>query len=140
MQQRAGDHDRAAAEHVGEPAGGQLERHDHHAVHGEQQADLGEGEPAGLGEQHGDRRGEPDRQPAQRGEADQPPGGRADGRRRAHERPLLQRHDVGEDEDELGALGRLVAGVLGHPAVEDGVELVGQRARLVGPQPHARGR
>ena len=84
MQDGAGDDDGTAAEHVGEPAGRQLQRHHEHAVHGEQDADLGQGEAARLGEEHGDRGGEADRQPAQGGEPDQAPGGRTDGLRRAH--------------------------------------------------------
>jgi DNA-binding transcriptional ArsR family regulator len=67
--------DRWMTEHPGDqPAGGQLEDDHHDAVHGEQQADLGEGEAAGLREQHGDGCGEADRQPAQGGETDEAPG------------------------------------------------------------------
>jgi hypothetical protein len=84
VQHGAGDHDGTTAEDVGEAARGELQHDDHDAVHAEQNPDLGQGQPTGLREEHGDRGREPDGQPAQRGETHQPAGRRVDGDRPAH--------------------------------------------------------
>ncbi len=111
-----GDEDGPAAEHVRQPAGRQLERHDGQAVHGEQHADLAQGQSPGLRQQHGDRSGQPQRQPAQGGQPDQALGGGPHGERCAR-RPVPQRNKVEQDADGLGALARLVGGMRLPPAV-----------------------